>query len=268
MKNIPPSALPYFHDMSTKDLDSFLFQFDILCRSYNYVNDAQKLKLFPTTLKDFALQCFMGLGEHTIRSRDEMKTTFLRKYQEYCMSKDSHNDIFKMQQQDDENREDYVERFVYNLQKSRKNALDPNAIRTIFQKGVLEDYIYMLNLMAVGDISQKPFEQIIELCRKYSLSKSKAWKGIRESKSAGGGVTQTKLENLIENYKTDILETLSSHVDSMNIKKKFEDEALTIFCSRCKKRHPLKNCPLNVVSLCGLCAEDYETNNCPSLPGL
>ena len=54
----------------------------------------------------------------------------------------------------------------------------------------------------------------------------------------------------------------------MNIKKKFEDEALTIFCSRCKKRHPLKNYPLNVVSLCGLCAEDHETDNCPSLPGL
>ena len=54
----------------------------------------------------------------------------------------------------------------------------------------------------------------------------------------------------------------------MNIKKKFEDEALTIFCSRCQKRHPLKNCPLNAISLCGLCAKDHETDNCPSLPGL
>ena len=54
----------------------------------------------------------------------------------------------------------------------------------------------------------------------------------------------------------------------MNIKKKFEEETLTIFCSRCKKRHPLKNCPLNDVSLCGLCVEDHDTNNCPSLPGL
>ena len=52
----------------------------------------------------------------------------------------------------------------------------------------------------------------------------------------------------------------------MNIKKKFEDEALTIFCSRCKKRHPLKNSQLNAISLCGLCAEDHETDNCPSLP--
>ena len=112
----------------------------------------------------------------------------------------------------------------------------------------------MLNLMAAGDISQKSFEEIIELCRKYSRSKSKARKGIRAIKSVGGGVTRKKLGNLLENFKTDILGTLSSQIDSMNIKKKFEDEALTIFCSRCKKRHPLKNCPLNVVSLCGLCA--------------
>ena len=77
-----------------------------------------------------------------------MKTTFLRKYQEYCRSKDSHNDIFKMQQEEDETLEDYVERFVYNLQKSRHNALNNNAIRTVFLKGVLEDYIDMLNLMA------------------------------------------------------------------------------------------------------------------------
>ena len=40
MKNIPPSALPHFHSMSTEDPNSFLFEFDILCHSYNYVNDA------------------------------------------------------------------------------------------------------------------------------------------------------------------------------------------------------------------------------------
>ena len=161
MKNIPPSALPHFHSMSTKDLDSFLFEFDNLCRSYNYVNDAQKLKLFPATLKDSALRWFMGSGEHMIRSWDEMKTTFLRKYQEYCRSKDSRNDIFKMQQQEEETLEDYVERFVYNLQKSRQNALNPNAIRTVFLKGILEDYIDMLNLMAAGDVSKKSFEEIV-----------------------------------------------------------------------------------------------------------
>ena len=76
------------------------------------------------------------------------------------------------------------------------------------------------------------------------------------------------LWNLLENFKTDILGTLSSQIDSMNIKNKFEDEALTIFGSRCKKRLPLKNFPLNVVSLCGLCVEKHEIDSCPALPGL
>ena len=62
MKNIPPSALPYFSGVSSEYLDAFLFEFDVLCRSYDYSSNAQKLKLFPTTLKDAALRWFMGLA--------------------------------------------------------------------------------------------------------------------------------------------------------------------------------------------------------------
>ena len=80
MKNTPPSTLPHFHSMISEDLHSFLFEFDILCRIYSYIRDAQKLKLFPATLKDLALRWFMGLGEHTIRSWDDMKTAFQKKY--------------------------------------------------------------------------------------------------------------------------------------------------------------------------------------------
>ena len=84
MKNINPSILPTFHGMSTEDLDAFLFKFDILCRSYNYINDAHILKLFPTTLKDAALRWFMRLGEYTIRSWEHMKSSFIKKYKDYC----------------------------------------------------------------------------------------------------------------------------------------------------------------------------------------
>ena len=57
-------------------------------------------------------------------------------------------------------------------------------------------------------------------------------------------------------------------MDTLNIKKKFEDEALTIFCSQCKKKHPIKKSPLNSISVCGVCAEDHTTEDYPSLPGL
>lgn len=80
MKNISPSALPHFHGNVHEDPNSFLFYFDILCRSHDYSSNAQKLKLFPTTLKDVTLCWFMGLGGNTISSWEQMKRVFLSKY--------------------------------------------------------------------------------------------------------------------------------------------------------------------------------------------
>ena len=106
MKNIPPSSLPTFYGKSNEDPNTFMFEFDILYRSYNYLQDAQKLKLFPTTLKDYALRWFVGLGEYSIRTQEDIKTTFMEKYQQYCKPRDSQNDIFNIQQLEDESVED------------------------------------------------------------------------------------------------------------------------------------------------------------------
>ena len=56
MKNISPSALPHFHGLTTEDPDTFLFEFVVICRTYDYTNDEQKLKMFPSALKDAALR--------------------------------------------------------------------------------------------------------------------------------------------------------------------------------------------------------------------
>ena len=40
MKNIPPSALPHFHGKVHEDPGPFLFEFDILCKIYDYATDA------------------------------------------------------------------------------------------------------------------------------------------------------------------------------------------------------------------------------------
>lgn len=39
MKNIPLSSLPNFHGLASEDPDEFLFEFDILCISYDYIYD-------------------------------------------------------------------------------------------------------------------------------------------------------------------------------------------------------------------------------------
>jgi len=77
MKNIMMESLPLFYGKSFEDPDAFLFEFGILCHSYNYYEDAHKLKLFPTTLKDTTLRWFISLGQHTIYTQDDMRSTFL-----------------------------------------------------------------------------------------------------------------------------------------------------------------------------------------------
>jgi hypothetical protein len=173
MKNIPFSSLPHFHGMSTKDPDSFLFEFDILCRSYNYTDNSQKLKLFPARLKDLALIWFMSLGEYTILSWDGMKETFLHKYKDYCIPRDARNDIFKMQQCEEESLEDYLERFLYNYQKTKQFALDTDTVRTILLKGVRDNYIEVINLMSSRYVYQNPFADIAKCYKRYSPSQAK-----------------------------------------------------------------------------------------------
>lgn len=112
MKNITPSTLPHFHGKVDEDPNSFLFELDILCRSYDYSTDAQKLKLFRATLKDLALHWFMGLGGDTINYQDQTKRVFLTKYQEYCKTREMQGGIFTIVKGDDETLEDYLDRFI------------------------------------------------------------------------------------------------------------------------------------------------------------
>ena len=96
MKNISPSILPNFHGLINEDPKAFLFQFEVLYRSYDYLIDPHKLKLFPDTLKYGALKWFMGLRTHTLRTWEEMKNVFLEKYKYYCMQHNLKDEVFKI----------------------------------------------------------------------------------------------------------------------------------------------------------------------------
>lgn len=94
MKNISPSTLPHFRGLTTEDLDTFLFEFFVLFRTYEYAEDEQKLKLFPSTLKDVALRWLMGLPRNSITTWAQMKQAFSNKYRDYYRSKDTKEEIF------------------------------------------------------------------------------------------------------------------------------------------------------------------------------
>jgi hypothetical protein len=108
MKNIPLLALPNFHGLYTEYTDEFLFEFEILCRSYDYTTTSQNLKLFPAALKGNALIWFMSLGGEKISTWVQMRQIFLHKYQDYCRTRERKEELFKMSQKEDETLEDFV----------------------------------------------------------------------------------------------------------------------------------------------------------------
>jgi len=80
MKAIPPHHIHTFHCLTLEDPNAFLFEFNLLCRGYDYTTNPQKLILFPSTLKGVSLRWFMGLGGGVINGWDQMKGVFLKKY--------------------------------------------------------------------------------------------------------------------------------------------------------------------------------------------
>ena len=137
------------------------------------------------------------------------ENSFLRKYQEHCKPKDSWHNIFKIQQLEYEILEDYLERFIYTLHKSKYHDLREDAVHALFLKGIFEDLLESLNLMEAEDISHKTFAQINEMCKNYSISRGKVGKHFREPYSrnvrgnipSSGGVTRVELGNQLENFK-------------------------------------------------------------------
>lgn len=91
MKNKPPIVLPNFKGMRLEDPKTFLFEIEIILRSYGCSLHIQKLNLFPATLNDRALRWFMTLGTNSIRTWNHMKRVFLEKYKNYCIQHDLRN---------------------------------------------------------------------------------------------------------------------------------------------------------------------------------
>ena len=206
MKDIHLQNLTIFHGMAFEDPDAFLFEFDVLCRGYNYTTNPQKLKLLPFTLKGATLQWFMELGGSTINSWDQMKHVFLTKYQDYYQSRHLSEEIFKMTSKEDEILEEYIEIFQYNLQRSPYTTLPRDVLKATLIGNMEDAWIEMLNLMGKGDIYKEEYDDIVKLCIKCLQGSTQTNHGTRDphnisNRVAGGVVTRTNIGNLLKYLK-------------------------------------------------------------------
>lgn len=64
MRAIPLQNIPNFHGMAYKDPNTFMFEFDVLCRGLrlSIYHSPSEIELFHSTLKGATLCYFLGLG--------------------------------------------------------------------------------------------------------------------------------------------------------------------------------------------------------------
>jgi len=158
-------------------------------------------------------------------------------------------------QKEDENMEDCVERFKYTLQTSNHSNIDKDILKIIFLQALREDSLDLLNIAGKGDISKEDFDSICKFFIQCSLGATRNKQGIKTSKTSNRGITKEKIGNLLDNLKTNILSTLSSHMDMLQEKQKQMEleRTMAIFFPQCMKKHPLKEFPLNTVETCAIC---------------
>ena len=153
------------------------------------------------------------------------------------------DEVLKMMEREDENLEDLIERFNYNMKRAKMNNLDEETLKALLLKAIRDEWIDILNMMGKGDISQLPLSDIGELCVHLLRGKSKIGKGprdpslVRENESATGFVSRAEIGNVLDEFKTDILGSLSEQLDTLKIKnkKKTKADALAIFVQNAEK---------------------------------
>lgn len=75
------------------------------------------------------------------------------------------------------------------------------------------------------------------------------------NKCASGSISRDEIGNFLDKFETYILGNISEHVDILiQNKKKSKNATLSIFCPRFRKKYTLRECPLENIEICVICA--------------
>jgi len=165
----------------------------------------------------------MGLGGGTINDWEQMKTFFLKKYQDYCQTRELKDEIFQMVSKPNETLVEYVAHFQYNLQRSPYENPHDNVIKTTMIKGMKDQWVETLNIMGKGDIYLEDYDNIIDFCIKCSrhstrLKPARRDAMTRDNKASRRSITRVEVGNLLEDFKTNVLGTLMTQLVIMQAK--------------------------------------------------
>lgn len=133
--------------------------------------------------------------------------------------------------------------------------MDKEILKTIMIRGMWDDYLAMLNLLGKWDISKEYYDEIVQL---YWRSSRGSTINIYMTHDASTGILKSinsresrnwkptrELQNWL--YELVFLSTWCVSSEAKNIE---VEHSLAIFYSRCRNKHPLRECSLNHWNIC------------------
>ena len=78
-------------------------------------------------------------------------------------------------------------------------------------------------------------------------------------------VLQAEISNIFKHFNVDINDSLKSELNVLQVKEKHEEFEEIVF-PRCQKKHLAMDCPLDSLTICGICDLNHSIDHCPSLP--
>lgn len=103
--------------------------------------------------------------------------------------------------------------------------MEKEILKTLLLNGIKDEFLELLNLIRKGDVFQLSYDDVCELCIRYSRGLSKAGKNSREvsflfSKSTTRtGDIGVEINDLFEHFKIDFISSLNSQLDVLQVEK-------------------------------------------------
>ena len=105
-----------------------------------------------------------------------------------------------------------------------KCTLDPKSLKLVPLRGIREDLLDTLNPLSGGDIYQLPYEDIKAVFRNHSRAARKKGSCSQPMASPSSSNTSMKGEigNMLEDFESEMLQTLALQMDTVHIKRNQE----------------------------------------------
>lgn len=236
------SILPKFGNFENNDPYTFVTKFEQVCETMKLQqlsDDGVRLRLIPFALTDYAERWFLSLPSDSIKTWDEFKKIFLRKFYPLDKTTKIRNEIVNFHQFGGESFAKYFERFKELLISCPHHNVEKWDLCQIVYNGLNNESRILLESMCQGDFlaqdhnaAWQTFENLAEKFGQWERPNEKSIYARSSVQSVGSSLD---LEAKID--------ALSQKIDNMSGTNQF-NQASQAMCYKCNDpNHIADDCP-------------------------